>query len=90
MRAQKRIMHRLSNPPRAIQRARLDNLALVPASLLPFRAQYQEIANDLPDGSVLICLPPSNGPQTLILERVASNLRSEGYQVRILSAGRFV
>jgi len=81
-----RLLHR---PPRAVRKARLDNVALVPASLLPYREQYQEIANGLPDGSVLICMPPGENPQRMVLERVASNLRAEGYPVTTLLAERF-
>jgi hypothetical protein len=80
---------RFTRPPTELQRAKLDNISLVPASLLPFKHQYQEIANRLPEGSVLICLPPSEKPQRLVLERVASNLRAEGYRVTTLLAERF-
>jgi hypothetical protein len=38
----------------------LDNLALVPASLLPFKAQYQHLANTLPKGDILIILPATD------------------------------
>jgi hypothetical protein len=81
--------YRFTRPPRALRKAKLDNIALVPASLLPFREQYQEIANGLPEGSVLICLPPSQKPQRLLLERVAANLRAEGYSVTTLPVDRF-
>lgn len=81
--------YRFIRPPRALRKARLGNVTLVPASLLPFREQYQQIANDLPSGSVLICLPPSEKPQRLVLERVASDLRAEGYHVTTLPATQF-
>jgi hypothetical protein len=80
--------YRFTNPPRALRKSKLDNIALVPASLLPFRQQYQEIANELPEGAVLICLPPSEKPQRLVLERVAANLRAEGYRVTTLPVAR--
>src|SRR4051812_11761273 len=35
----------------------LDNLTLIPASLLPFKPQWQRIANELPRGGVLIVTP---------------------------------
>src|SRR4051794_8587430 len=43
-----------SPPPRSLKRAKFDNLALVPASLLPFKATWQQLANELPTGSTLI------------------------------------
>jgi len=69
--------------------ARLDNVCLVPGNLLPYREQYQEIANGLPAGSVLICLPPAETRQRMVLEWVASNLRADGYRVTTLLAERF-
>jgi hypothetical protein len=52
-------------------RARLDNIALVPASLLFHKAKYKAIANQLPRGSVLICAPTLL-KQCRTLEHVAS------------------
>jgi hypothetical protein len=40
--------YHLSRPPKAVRKARLDNVALVPASLLPRKGKYQRIANNLP------------------------------------------
>jgi len=50
---------RLSKPPRSLRRSAvpLDNVALVPASLLPFKSVWQAIANHLPHGDMLIVLP---------------------------------
>jgi hypothetical protein len=53
---------RLSPPPVAIRKATLDNLALLLASLLPWKATYQELANRLPSGKVLIILPNAPSP----------------------------
>lgn len=66
-------------PPTRLKKARLDNIALVPASLLPMKATYQPIANNLPTGSVL-CVPGSQRQQK-IMAKVASFLRSHGRQV---------
>ena len=46
----------VGEPPRALQHARLDNIALVPASLLPLKETYMSLANTYPTGSVL-CVP---------------------------------
>lgn len=79
---------KMTSPPKALRKAKLDNIALVPGNLLPFKAKYQEIANRLPDGEMLIVVPPSEHPQRLLLERVASLLRAEGHSVTIVSADR--
>jgi hypothetical protein len=71
-------------PPRAVRHARLDNIALVPASLLPKKGKYQTIANNLPKGSVLICQTDKTQKISYILERVASLLRENGHVVKTL------
>jgi hypothetical protein len=48
---------RFSSPPRRLQQATLDNLVLVPASLLPYKAVWQQLANDQPPGTTLVVLP---------------------------------
>ena len=82
-------VYRVTRPPRRIRKARLDNLALVPASLLAFKEQYQQIANALPRGATLIILPPSLKQQRRTCEKVAATLRARGHQVLTLPADRF-
>ena len=72
--------------PRALKRAKFDNLALVPASLLPFKVTWQRMANELPTGSTLIILPASTSPRTEALERIKSSFEAMGRSVRILPA----
>ncbi len=51
----------LSRAPTAVRQAKLDTIALVPASFLSVPArkqQYTTIAKHLPRGSVLLCPPP--------------------------------
>jgi hypothetical protein len=50
----------LTNPPKALLKARLDNIAIVPASLLGLKALWQTTANTLPQGGVLLCHSPQN------------------------------
>ena len=69
----------LSEPPERLKKARLDNIALVPVSLLPFKAQYQPLANTLPTGSVL-CVPGTPRQQKIIA-LVARFFKSHGRQV---------
>src|SRR2546421_13006245 len=75
-----------SEPPARLKKARLDNIALVPASLLPLKGTYQPIANILPYGSVL-CVPQTQSQQK-ILAKVASFLRLKGHQVITLPIER--
>ena len=82
-----RTTYHLQNPPRRLRKARLDNIALVPASLLPFKNNYRAIANHLPTGSVLICTP-TLPKQRKTLEGVASYFRSNGHQVTTLPASQ--
>jgi hypothetical protein len=57
----------LTNPPRAIRDARLDNIAIVPASLLGLKALWQTAANTLPQGGVLLCHSQQNTRQKKLL-----------------------
>jgi hypothetical protein len=72
--------------PRTLKRAQVDNLALVPASLLPVKATWQRIANELPTGSTLIILPASARPHHDVLERIKASFVEAGRSVTILPA----
>lgn len=73
----------LTLPP-ALRRAKLDNLALVPGSMLPYIQQCQDAANRLPRNAVLIVLPADNTIQRETLLKVAKLLAQEGHQVRVV------
>lgn len=77
--------YRLDRPPRALRRSsvHLDNVALVPASLLPFREHWQRVANDLPRGGILIILP-DHAKQQRVAQAVAWQLRQQGQRVRVI------
>lgn len=77
---------KLSPPPTVLRRAKLDNLALIPASLLPFKAQYQDLANTLPEGDVLIILPTSDTPSKKTLEKVSDLMKARGQRVTTIPA----
>ena len=68
-------------PPPALRKAHLDNLAIVPASLLPEKAEWQALANALPAGSTLIVLPDKPGAARAALERVSRSLSAHGSRV---------
>jgi len=76
--------YHIGRPPRAIRKAKLDNIALVPASLLPRKDTYQTIANNLPKGRVLICQTEQKHRISAILENVAAFFRKNGHFVKSL------
>ena len=53
---------------------RVENLALVPASLLPHKKTYQALANQLPPGAVLVVLPTEEGAEKQLLENAVARL----------------
>jgi len=71
--------YHFSEPPARLKKARLDNIALVPASLLKNKAIYQPIANTLPTGSVLVV--PGTLRQQKIMAKVTSFFRDHGRSV---------
>jgi hypothetical protein len=77
-----------SRPPRALRRPclKLDNIALVPASLLPFKHERQAVANGLPHGSVLLCSRSGNRRQQQILQAVSRHMQANGRRVLAVSA----
>jgi hypothetical protein len=76
--------------PRALRRpqVKLDNLTLVPASLLPRKADYEAIADQLPRGEVLLVLPSAGSPERRTMQRVAQLFRAKGRHVTILTEER--
>jgi hypothetical protein len=81
-----RQLQRLTPPPSQVRRARKDNLALVPGSMLPYIASCQEAANRLPRNAVLIVVPEDHPVQKQALLQVARLLGKEGHQVRVMPA----
>jgi hypothetical protein len=81
---QMRNPYHITQAPKAVRHARLDNIALVPASLLSRKGKYQTIANNLPRGGILICESGQKQQLTTILESVAQFFRQRGHFVRTL------
>lgn len=75
---------RLSRPPRPLRTAQLDNLALVPGSVLASKCDWQARANALPPGTTLVVLPVAPGPQRATLEKVVVLLRAKGRRVAVV------
>jgi hypothetical protein len=79
--------YRLTNPPKALLKARLHNIAIVPASMLPLPQTLKEKVNTLPKGGVFLCYAKENGRQRKILERVGESFQEHGHVVRSMSMG---
>ncbi|HLZ21022.1 MAG TPA: hypothetical protein VKQ30_02715 [Ktedonobacterales bacterium] len=79
-------MNRFRRPPRALCKARLDNIALVPASLLPQKARYQALANQLPAGDILVVLPAAPSPERQVLTKTAALFEAKGRHVTALGS----
>jgi hypothetical protein len=77
--------YRFTNPPKALLNAKLDNIAIVPASLLGVKALWQTAANTLPQGGVLLCHSQQNARQRRLLERIGETFREQGHTVMNLS-----
>jgi hypothetical protein len=77
--------YRITNPPKALLKAQLDNIAIVPASMLPLTQTLKEKVNTLPKGGVFLCYAKENTRQKRILERVEETFRESGHVVRSLS-----
>jgi hypothetical protein len=76
--------YRLTRPPRALLRARLDNIAIVPASMLTGEESLKEKVKTLPCRQVFLCHTKENTKQKRILERVKEIFRRLGYAVTLL------
>jgi hypothetical protein len=72
---------RFTRPPKALLNAKLGNIAIVPASMLPFKTTWQKAANTLPRRGVLFCHSQKNMRQRKLLERVEEVLKRLGYAV---------
>jgi hypothetical protein len=77
----------LTHPPKALLKTRLDNIAIVPASMLTSLEILKDKVNTLPKGAVFLCYAEENKRQRKILERVGETFREHGHVVRSLSMG---
>jgi hypothetical protein len=79
--------YQFTNPPQAILNARLDNIAIVPASMLPLTDTLKAEVNTLPKGGVFLCYAKENSRQRKILEQVGETFREQGHAVKSMSVG---
>jgi hypothetical protein len=87
MRYNRGYRYRFTHPPKALLKARLDNIAIVPASMLPLTPILKEKMNTLPKGGVFLCYARENSRQRKILERVGETFREQGHAVTSMSVG---
>ena len=80
-RYQRPYRYTVTHPPKALLKAKLDNIAIVPASMLPLKSLWQMAANTLPRGGVLLCHSQQNSRQRKLLERVGETFRAQGHAV---------
>jgi hypothetical protein len=71
----------IMKPSKALLKARLDNIAIVPASMLPLTETLKEKVNTLPQGGVVLCYAAENTRQRKLLERVGETFRQHGHAV---------
>jgi peptidase E len=85
MKQQYKNYYQFTKPPKALLQAKHDNIAIVPASMLPFTKTIQQVLNNLPKGAVFLCHAEENTRQRKLLERVEETFRQQGYLVKNLS-----
>jgi hypothetical protein len=79
--------YRFTRPPKQLQGARFDNIAIVPASLLFQSGKVKAAANRLPTGSVLLC-QPTQEKLCKTLANVAIYFKNHGHQVTFTPASQ--
>jgi len=80
------IHHKTTKPPTVKYTS--DNLALLPASLLPFRNAYRQLAATLPSGEVLMVVPSGSGQLRSVMRALSPALRARGRHITAISAHR--
>ena len=68
-------------------KARLENIAIVPASMLPLTETLKDKVNTLPQGAVFLCYAEENPRQRKIIERAGETFKQQGHSVRSMSVG---
>jgi hypothetical protein len=85
MRQQYKNYYQFAKPPKALLKAKLDNIAIVPASMLPFTKTIQQMLTNLPKGAVFLCHAEENARQRKLLERLEETFKQQGHVVKNLS-----
>ena len=86
-----RVSHAPSRPPRALSRAGVyfDNITLVPASMLPFKREWRQLAGKVSSREVLFIIPEGETPLRRAMRQLVPQLRANGRHVTALPTTRF-
>jgi hypothetical protein len=76
--------YQLTRPPRALRQARLEHIAIVPASMLTAQKTLQEKVKKFPRRQVFLYHTKKNTKQKRILEYVKEVFQRLGYAVTLL------
>jgi hypothetical protein len=76
--------YKLTRALRALRRAKLDNIAIVPASMLAGKESLHEKVKPLCRRQVFLCHTKENTKQKRVLERVKEIFQRLGYGVTLL------
>lgn len=87
-----------TTPAHQAQRARQPTTtipSLVPATLLPYRTEWQRLASVLPARSILLCIPrPATAAGRrrweTVMSRMVVSMSAAGYHVFVLHSERFL
>ena len=66
-----------------------DNLVLVPASMLPFKGRWSQLAGAVSSREALFIVPVGETPLRKAMRRLVPQLRASGRHVTALSAKQF-
>jgi len=66
-----------------------DNLVLVPASMLPFKGRWGQLAGAVSSREALFIVPEGETPLRRAMRRLVPQLRASGRHVTALSAKQF-
>ncbi len=69
----------------ALKRAQLDNITLLPASLLPFKEHWLRLADELPAHEALFVVPAGETRLKWSMRRLVPQLRARGRHVTTIS-----
>lgn len=82
-------IRRATIAPEALKRSKLDNISLIPASLLPFKEEWWALAGELPSRQALFVVPQEETRLKQAMRRLVPQLRASGRQVTAVSLSQF-
>lgn len=65
------------------RRIQSDNITLIPASQLPFKAEWEKIANQLPAREALMVIPSAETPFKRVARALVPQLSARGRHVTV-------